>query len=153
MTEQWRQDVCNEVARWIGTPYQHKGRVIRVGVDCGGLLYEVYGRFFGPLPPFPDDYAADWAMHRENEIYLSFLEGLVTPVDGPVIGGITMWRVGRNYSHGTICTGFEQWTHAWGRNGFGKVVTSGRSFFETKGATLRMAKHFDLDTKWLLQHP
>lgn len=33
--------VIAEARRWIGTPYQHQGRLHGVGVDCGGLIIEV----------------------------------------------------------------------------------------------------------------
>jgi cell wall-associated NlpC family hydrolase len=32
-----REDVVREALTWVGTPYQHQGRVKSVGVDCGGV--------------------------------------------------------------------------------------------------------------------
>jgi len=152
MASNWRQSVVDECKTWLGTPYVHKGRVRGVGVDCGGLLYEVYGRFFGPLKPYPKDYPPDWTLHKENEIYLDFLEGYVFPVSKPAVGGITMWKFGRNFAHGTIYIGDNTWIHAFGRNGSGVVQKSRRSFFTAERGRLRDHRHFDLDETWLLPH-
>jgi len=148
----WRETVISEARKWRGTPYQHKGRVKGVGVDCGGLIYEVYNPIFGPLKPFPKNYAPDWALHRENEIYLEFMWEYVKPVMYLVPGGIAMFKVGRNFSHGAICTERNTYIHAWGRNQAGCVVESGLSFFRvgTTNGKPREVKYFDVDvSRWL----
>jgi NlpC/P60 family putative phage cell wall peptidase len=37
-----REDVVKEARSWIGTPFRHQGRVKGIGVDCLGLVVEVY---------------------------------------------------------------------------------------------------------------
>jgi cell wall-associated NlpC family hydrolase len=33
-----RADVVSEARRWLATPFQHQGRTIGLGTDCGGLV-------------------------------------------------------------------------------------------------------------------
>ena len=138
----WREDVVSEAATWIGTPYRHRGRVKNVVVDCGGLLYECYAPAFGPFAPFPADYAADWAMHRGDELYLDFIRPHVTQVLVPKPGGFSVFRYGRAFCHAAIWTGSD-YIHAWGRNGFGIVRRSPLAFFNLKCRGARPVKHFD----------
>jgi cell wall-associated NlpC family hydrolase len=146
----WRDRVVQEALTWKFTPYQHKGRIKGVGVDCGGLLYEVYNPWLGPFKPFPDDYAPDWAVHKEsNELYLDFILPYVTEQGAPVRGGFSLFHYGRNYSHAAIYMGGDKFMHAFGRNTAGMVKESGMAFFRNKGGALREMKHFDVSTQWL----
>jgi cell wall-associated NlpC family hydrolase len=43
-----REAIVVEARRWLGTPWRHQGRVLGVGVDCGGLIVEV-GKAVGLL--------------------------------------------------------------------------------------------------------
>jgi len=47
-------DLANRIAAeartWLGTPWHHQGRVRGAGVDCGGLVLEVF-KAVGVLPP------------------------------------------------------------------------------------------------------
>lgn len=36
-----REDIVNEARTWIGTPFQHQGRVKGVGADCVGIIIGV----------------------------------------------------------------------------------------------------------------
>lgn len=141
----WRDAMIEEALTWEGTPYQHKGRIKGVGVDCGGLVYQVYEPHLGPFPPFPKDYAPDWGLHRDNEMYLDFIMPFVVEVDKPVRGGLTMVRIGRNFCHAAICIGDNQFLHAYGRNQHGSVVKSKIGFFRHPGTKkMREMKHFDV---------
>ncbi len=145
----WREWVCAEALTWKFTPYQHKGRVKGVGVDCGGLLYEVYTPLLGPFKPFPEDYAPDWAAHKGgNEIYLDFIMPYVQQVPQPIKGGFTLFHYGRNFSHAAIWMG-QKYLHAFGRNNVGYVKESPVAFFSTKAGKLRDAKHYDVSAEWL----
>lgn len=150
-TGKWRQIVVDEARSYKGTPYIHKGRVKGVGVDCGGMIYQVYNPIFGPFKPFPKDYPQDWALHRHKEIYLDFMREYVVPVSGPRMGGIAMFKVGRNFSHGAICTEKRTYIHAWGRNGQGGVVESRIGFFRIGNeGKPREVQYFDVDVnRWL----
>jgi cell wall-associated NlpC family hydrolase len=141
-----REAMVADARRWIKTPYHHKGRKFGVGVDCGGLIYEVYNKFLGPLRPFPSDYPPDWTLHRGDEIYLNFLREYMVQVSQPALGGLTMWRFGRCFGHGTIVSGPNEWIHAWGRNGQGDVRASAKTFFGR-----REHIHYDVSPSWLCQ--
>lgn len=148
--ENWREHVEATARTWLGTPYMHKGRIKGVGVDCGGLVYEVFNTFL-PLPAFPTDYAPDWAVHRENEIYLDFIMPFVEEVQKPVFGGIIMVKYGRNYSHAAICVSKDKFIHAWGRNQVGHVIESKLNTFvygHSEDGKPRPFKAFDLKAKW-----
>lgn len=152
LPENWRDLIIAEGRTWKHTPYQHKGRVKGVGVDCGGLLYQVFNPFLGPFKPFPDDYAPDWALHQSNELYLDFIMEYVEPVATPVPAGVAVFQVGRNYSHGAICTG-KTYIHAWGRNGQGAVVETGLNFFKIgNSGKPRPVRYYDVRKEWLLSH-
>ena len=116
------------------------------------MIYQVFKPIV-PLKPFPKDYPPDWALHRENEIYLSFIAPYVNEVSGPRIGGLAMFKVGRNFSHGAICTDKRTFIHAWGRNQAGGVIESRIGFFTIGNeGKPREVKYYDLDEKWLLSH-
>ena len=146
--ENWREQVVTEARTWKGTRYVHKGRVKGVGVDCGGLIYQLFSPFL-PLPPFPKDYPQDWAMHRNgNELYLDFIMPFVAEIEEPVKAGLALFQVGRNFSHGAICTGEGTFVHAYGRTGYGCVREDGLSFFKL-GEKRRLVKYFDVGSQWL----
>jgi NlpC/P60 family putative phage cell wall peptidase len=149
---EWRQQVVREVRTWLYTPYRHKGRVKGVGVDCGGLLYEIYNPLFGPFAPFPEDYAPDWALHKDDhELYLNFIMPYVQEVEAPVVGGFSLFKYGRAYSHAAIYTDRNTFIHAWGDHRGGMVKENKLPFFVKKDGGGRMAKHFDVSEEWLDQ--
>lgn len=148
--DEWRDWIEDEARTWMFTPYQHKCRIKGVGVDCGGMIYQTYDPLLGPFKPFPKDYAPDWALHRENEIYLDFIAPYVVLVDRPCPGGLAMFKVGRNFSHGAVCTRKGSFIHAWGRNQSGCVIESRLSFFTVgNGGKPREVKYFDVSEQWL----
>lgn len=144
----WRDRLVQEALTWKFTPYQHRGRIKGVGVDCGGLLYEVYNPWFGPFKPFPDNYPPDWAVHERNERYLDFIMPYVQEVSSPIKGGFSLFHYGRNYSHAGIVIGPDRWLHAYGRTTAGMVKESPQKFFSLKGGMLRDVKHFDVSKAW-----
>lgn len=144
MDPERRIHIIQEARSWLGTPYHHKGRIKGVGVDCGGLLYEVYGKFM-PLGPYPEYYAEDWALHQDNnEIYLEFMKPYTVPWDAPVPGGIAVFRYGRAFSHGAIISEKGTFIHSFGRTGRGKVLESTRDYFVENNMSLRKVKYFDM---------
>ncbi len=150
-TGDWRQWIIDEARTWKGTPYQHKGRVKGVGADCGGMIYQTYTPLLGPFAPFPKDYAQDWAVHKENEIYLDFIMPYVVEVSKAIPGGLAMFKVGKNYSHAAICTEKKTFIHAWGRTQHGTVTESRLQFFRIGNSNKpRLVKYFDVDmTLWV----
>ena len=141
----WRDRIVQEALTWKGTPFHHKGRIKGVGCDCGGFIYEVFNHALPnlSLPAFPNYYAEDWALHRDNEIYLAFLQPYVKEVNYMLPGCVVVFQVGRNFSHGTIVISPGKVIHAWGRTKHGKVKINHLPFFEN-----RKYKIFDLREEW-----
>ena len=97
-----RAAVVAEVLTWLRTPYHHHARLKGVGVDCLMLLCEVYERA-GLVPHIdPGDYAPQWGLHRDEEIYLAGLEAYAHPVQTPGLGDVAAFRFGRTFSHAGI---------------------------------------------------
>jgi NlpC/P60 family putative phage cell wall peptidase len=48
-TDELTARIFSEARKWLGTPWHHQARVRGVGVDCGGLLIEVF-KAVGILP-------------------------------------------------------------------------------------------------------
>lgn len=142
-----RQAIIDEAYTYIGTPYQHKGRIKGVGVDCGGMIYNLFSPYL-PLPPFPASYASDWSLHKgDNEIYLDFIAPFVIEVPRPVPAGVTMVQFGRNFGHGIVCVGKNQFIHSYGRTQHGSVIKSGLNRFN-KAGKLRPMKHYDVKPEY-----
>lgn len=139
----WRDEVVREVQTWLGTPYVPSARVKGVGVDCGGLLYEVYGPHFGPFAPYPR-YTADWALHEANgEKYLDFIRPYTSEVASPTIGGFSLFHIGLRYAHAAIYIGNGQYVHAWGRQRTGSVTKTPMRIMRFLGKN-HPIKHFDV---------
>lgn len=149
LSGEWRDWVVREAKSWLRTPYLHKARIKGVGVDCGGLVYEVYNPLLGPFPPFPRDYNPDWGLHRTEEIYLNFLGPFVQKVFAPQPGGLALFHAGRAWSHGAIVTNSQTFIHAWGSHTSGYVKEDGPRAFNLKGGKPRAALYFDVSTQWL----
>lgn len=115
---QLRADVLWHAHRWLGTPYHHQGRVLGVGVDCAGLLCEVY-REVGLMPEIdPGNYPADWHLHRSEERILEWADRCAVPVQGePQPGDAVLFKFGRTFSHACIVVGWPWVIHAERRNG------------------------------------
>ena len=146
----WRDQVVSEAMTWLGTKYHHKGRVKGQGVDCGGLIYEVYKKVLGiPVAPFPSHYAEDWGLHKDNnEKYLDFIMPYVKPTNVPQLADLVIFKFGRAFAHGTLYCGRNRVIHAYGRTGHGSVIISDLGKFQT-GGHIREYKIFTLDEKWL----
>ena len=146
--DQWREKAVSLAQGFLGTPYVPRGMCPGLALDCGTLLWHVYREII-PLPAFPADYPADWALHNEDTRYLDWIAPFVQEVARPIRGGISVWKYGRSYSHGGIVVDNKHMIHAWGRQAFGCVQRSHTNFFR-KSQLPRDVKHFDLETSCLL---
>ncbi len=138
-----RTGILAEARSWIGTPYHHKGRLKGVGVDCGGLIYELFAPHL-PLRPFPSDYPQDWSLHKGDELYLDFIQDHVKEVQAPSVCGLVMFQFGRCFSHAGLVTESNTVIHAWGRTAHGRVKESPWNFF-LRGQMSRSRKYFEVN--------
>ena len=103
-----RARIVAEARSWLGTPYAHRQRLRGVGVDCAQLPLAVYAAA-GALPDADvGAYAAQWHLHRGEELYLHHLQALggrAIARGQALAGDFAVWRYGRTFSHGAILTG------------------------------------------------
>lgn len=112
-----RAAIVTQALRWVGTPYHHQGRVFGVGVDCAGLLTEVY-RACGLVPAIDTgNYAIDHHLHHSSELMTSFLDRYAQRTEGPPLpGDVVAYRFGRVISHAAIVVDWPLIIHAARRN-------------------------------------
>lgn len=145
LSDEQRKAICDEARTWQGTPYVPKGKIKRVGVDCGGLLHALYGVYYS-LPPMPDNYAPDWATHNDDEIYLDFIMPFVREVPRVLPGGFTLFHLGRAYSHAAMMLDDGNYIHSWGRLREGRVtITEPRvmKYLAKQNCSGFKPKHYD----------
>jgi cell wall-associated NlpC family hydrolase len=148
MTEtEERQRVIAEARSWLGTPFQHMGRIKgrRGGVDCGQFLLGVFENA-GAMPHFePTPYSMQHMLHSREEWYLrdimKFASEILELEAQP--GDIVIYRVGLTYSHAGIL--IETWPghiiHAV--NGAGVIISHG-----TKQGNLKGRRERKFFTRW-----
>lgn len=110
-----RLAVCDEARRWLGTPWQHRQRLLGAGVDCAQLLIAVY-ESVGLLQPGqvdPGEYPMDWHLHRDEERFLAGVLSVAQPVTSPQPGDAALFTFGRTASHAAIVLGDGQILHAY----------------------------------------
>jgi NlpC/P60 family putative phage cell wall peptidase len=97
-----RKAVVEEARKWLRTPFHNHACLRGVGCDCLGLLLGVYmavGVVSGVDVP---KYAAQWMLHKTDELYLAGMEKYCREVATPQMGDIALFRFGKTYSHSGI---------------------------------------------------
>lgn len=111
-----REQIKQEALTWVGTPYHHMGKIKGVGVDCAQILIKIYSSV-GLISDFDTGYyPMDWALHRNEELYLQGLENYAIPTDNLQIGDIVAYKFGRCVSHAGIYIGGDLIVHSWLHN-------------------------------------
>ena len=116
------QKVAEIAKLWLGTPYHHMGRVRGAGADCAMMPLEVYTEA-GILPRSDVQfYPLSWAVHREREVYLEWIEAVIKGTDvreaappperTPLPGDFLVFKFARTYSHGAIVIEWPLCIHA-----------------------------------------
>jgi cell wall-associated NlpC family hydrolase len=103
-----RERVVVEALSWLGTPYAHRQRLKGVGVDCAQLPLAVYSACGLIGTAEVGAYAAQWHLHRGEELYLAHVAALGGREVAPAAaapGDLAVWRYGRAFSHGAILVG------------------------------------------------
>jgi NlpC/P60 family putative phage cell wall peptidase len=108
------QDIVNEARTWIGTPFQHQGRVKGRAVDCVGLVVGV-ARAVG----FEIMDEAGYSRQPFGQLLQSICDAQGIKVDKPQPGDVLMMRFIREPQHLAIYAG-DTLIHTHGR--VGKVV-------------------------------
>lgn len=109
--------VVYEARKWLGTPWCHGARARGQGVDCGQLLAAVYedagvvDRL--DVPYYPQDFA----LHRDDPLFLNFVESYARRVDEARPGDVALFKFGRCISHGAIVIAWPKIIHACVRTG------------------------------------
>lgn len=102
MTTSLSQDVINKAREALGTPYQHQGRLIGLGLDCIGLaayiakslgLDYIDGQTYGHIP---HGGLLEYAINMQPCLYL---------VNDMSPGDLILMRYGRHPQHVAIFTG------------------------------------------------
>lgn len=111
----WRERVVAEALTWDLTPYHHQGAVKGAGVDCARFPAEVYAnvRLAPRLDPRP--YAADWHMHRGEELFKNMIRKYMDQLPKGVLpqpGDLALFRFGRCHSHAAIVIAWPRVIHA-----------------------------------------
>jgi NlpC/P60 family putative phage cell wall peptidase len=108
-----RNAIVAEARSWIGTTYHHAARLKGVGVDCAQLLIAVYAAV-GLIEEFsPGMYSMDWALNRDDERFLGFVQRFARETDRPLPGDVLVFRYFRCFSHGAIVVDDERMIHAY----------------------------------------
>ena len=113
-TQEQREAVACEALTWLGTPYHHHARIKGVGVDCAHLLCGVF-EAVGLVPHIdPGNYAVDWHLHRNEEVFSGWLEKYAHAAVAPIrLGDVLLFRYGRTFSHGSIYVGNAHFIHSY----------------------------------------
>lgn len=115
-----RAAVLAEAHRWIGTGFHQGARVLGAGVDCGQLLAAVYGSIGMAVPEGKQagHFPRDWHLHVDSERYLElFYQYGFKEVATPEPGDVTMFRIGRPFSHSGIVVFWPTIIHAHWHSG------------------------------------
>jgi cell wall-associated NlpC family hydrolase len=104
--------IVDEACSWTGTSWHHAARVKGHGVDCAQYLIAVYYAA-GIIPMIePEDYPADWHLHRDEPRFLRVLMEHCKAVISPKAGDIAMFDYGRHAAHGGIMVDGSRLIHA-----------------------------------------
>ena len=108
-----REEIVAEAMSWYGTPYHHAAKVKGGGVDCAQILIAVYSNV-GMIEDFKTEYyPMDWALHRGEERYLSYILKYAEETSEPKKGDIVLYKFGRCISHAGILIDDEHIIHSW----------------------------------------
>ena len=112
-------DLLVSLARsYIGTPWHHAGRLRGVGVDCIGLVAEVYREAGLAIAD-----QLNYTTYDEYERLLAVLGDHASPIIGPLVGGdILVFRHRLMDNHCAIYAGNGLMVHAYSTPAVMRVV-------------------------------
>lgn len=96
-----RAEIIAEARTWIGTPWQHQGRLKGVGCDCVGVGIGVPCA----LGIFPADFnVTGYARNPDPKVLIGYLKQYMDPTDTPTGGDIVLLKPGRIAQHVGLLT-------------------------------------------------
>ena len=108
-----RAAIVQEALSWERTPYHPHARLKGIGVDCAMFPAAVY-EAVGMAPHIAPSYTPDWMLHRDEEMFLSFVTPNAREIErgeaGP--GDFVIWKFGRTFSHSAIIIDMPTVIHA-----------------------------------------
>lgn len=109
-----REAVIAEAESWEGTPYHQRAAIKGVGTDCARYPAAVYASCGLIRAIDPGNYASDWHLHQQVEVYLRWARmlGREIPEAEAQRGDFGLWKFGLCFSHGAILLGGRQIIHA-----------------------------------------
>jgi cell wall-associated NlpC family hydrolase len=108
-----RAAVVAEALTWELTPWHHRGRIKRVGVDCGQFPLLVYAAA-GLIETFDTgEYARDHMLHSAEERMLAMVQRFAVEIDQSAIGpgDVVLYKFGRVFSHAALVLDWPQIIH------------------------------------------
>lgn len=108
-----RQRFVDAALSWVGTPYHHRGRLKKVGIDCATLIAEA-AQEAGLIPRVEiGQYSTQWNLNNTDETYLAVIKKYMHEIEGPPKpGDLVVWKFGRTFSHGAIVVEWPRIVHA-----------------------------------------
>jgi len=120
-----RQDVLNEAASWLGTPYTHQASCKGAGCDCLGFIRGVFRAFWQENETLPA-YSANWAEEGGQELMFEAALRHLVPrsFEAKAPGDVLLFRYRPHFpaKHAGILLNERQFIHA--QHGAGVVVAS-----------------------------
>lgn len=148
MEEYQRELVVEEAKSWVGTPYLQQGDIKGPSgcIDCSMILVRCWVDT-GVVKPFdPRPYSPSWHLHRDEELYLEWLQTVGVEVEHPRAGDVVCWRFGRCFSHGGIMVSKNRVVQASMAHKTTYIASLDEPWlkFMKDGKTLRPRKFFDI---------
>lgn len=129
------EKIAEAALSWLGTPHVNMAKSKGHGVDCGMLL-------IGSLEDAGlmekdsyhiEPYSNEWALHRSDEWFLSYVKAKCDKVDTMDTGDFLLYQYGRCISHGGIYIGDNILCHAMVDEGVILSELNDVMFLDAKG--------------------
>ncbi len=104
------EDFLSMVGSLIGTPFRHRGRSVVTGLDCFGVVIEVY-RWYGII--VSDIWAYDEGLPGDQKIRIAESVGVEWErIDDPVVPCVCLFKWGKDPTHIGIHIGKGKFVHS-----------------------------------------
>lgn len=80
---------------YLGVPFKHRGRTVEEGLDCWGLVIDVYRRTFGVEVRDLDNYEPRWSRNEKNLFVENYYKSW-NKVDKPQFLDVVLFKIRAN---------------------------------------------------------